>query len=38
MVYFHSERALKTGAQVFLNISLETINKRLHNQKPEVHG
>ena len=35
LVHFHSERALTPGSQVFLNISLETINKRLHTQKPE---
>jgi ABC-type Fe3+/spermidine/putrescine transport system ATPase subunit len=37
-VHFHSDRALNPGSQVFLNISLETINKRLHTQKPETNG
>lgn len=37
-VYFHSDHPLKEGALVFLNISLEIINKRLHAQIPEIHG
>lgn len=28
-VYFHSEKALKANTTVFLNVSLETLNKRL---------
>ena len=28
-VYFHSEKSLKVDAKVFLNVSIETINKRL---------
>lgn len=30
-VYFHSEKSLKTDAKVFLNVSIETINKRLRD-------
>lgn len=37
-VYFNSDQAFKEGTIVFLNISLETINKRLSAQMPEVHG
>lgn len=37
-VYFHSDRPIKEGAHVFLNISLEMINLRLHGQKPENNG
>lgn len=28
-VYFHSDKVLEQGAKVFLNVSLETLNKRL---------
>ena len=28
-VYFNSEKALEAGENIFLNVSLETINKRL---------
>ncbi len=37
-VFFHSEKPLQPGTFVFLNISLETINERLHGQKPETDG
>ena len=37
-VFFNSDKALKTGVQVFLNISLELINQRLQAQKPESNG
>jgi len=37
-VYFHSDVSLRNGSQVFLNISLETINKRLNHQIPESDG
>lgn len=37
-IYFHYNKPLEAGAEVFLNIPLETINKRLKGQIPESDG
>jgi ABC-type Fe3+/spermidine/putrescine transport system ATPase subunit len=37
-IFFHHQKPLEPGTEVFLNIALETINKRLKGQKPELDG
>lgn len=37
-IFFHYDKPLESGTEVFLNIPLETINKRLKGQKPEFDG
>jgi ABC-type sulfate/molybdate transport systems ATPase subunit len=37
-IHFNSDKAMEEGQVAFLNMSIETINKRLHAQKPEANG